>query len=102
MDRHVRNDEKIPINIDQLRRDALLRLNDYTTGNGKRTIQPWCTEHTAILLDIQLDIAVVHDDLCVRLDLKTGESQWLAMIWNPLYSPSGIRKAMMAESFRVT
>ena len=70
MDRHIRNDEQITIDIDQLRRDALLRLNDHTTGDGKRTVEPRCAEHAAVLLDIQLHIAVIDDDLCVCLDLK--------------------------------
>ena len=39
------------------------------------------------------------------LTLKTGESQWLAMIWKPAISAdftSGTRKAMMADPLRVT
>ena len=70
VDRQTGNDQKIPVNVDQSCPDPVRCLYDHAARDRQRSVQPRRAQHTAVLLYVQPDIAVLHRDLRVRLDLE--------------------------------
>ena len=70
MNRDIRNDHKVPVNVHKSCSDSALRADKYPPCRRKRTIQPRCKKHSAVFLHIQRDIAVLHHDLRIALNSK--------------------------------
>ena len=70
MDRHIRDQQKVPVRIHKLR-SIFLPFSYYdTAGNRQRTVKPCRAQHPSIAFRIQLRVLIPHLDLGILLDLK--------------------------------
>ena len=70
MDCQIRNHHKVPVHRYQLRHQTTAFPHHQSSRHRKRSVKPWCTEHPAITLHIQLHILSFHFHLRMFLDLK--------------------------------
>ena len=70
VDRHIRDQQKIPVHVHQPAVQAAVPLHDDPARRGQRPVEPGCEQHPAVFLHIQFDVDVLHPDLRVLLDLE--------------------------------
>ena len=70
MDRHIRDEHQITVEVDQPGHQPVAFLYQHTAGDRKRTIHPRCTDHAAVSFRVQLHIAASSLQLCLLLDLE--------------------------------
>ena len=82
MDRQVRDDQQVFVDIDQLCLYAGLRLDDHAPGDGQRTVQPGRQYRPSVFFNVEFYIPPFRSAVisALGLILNIGESQWLAMI----------------------
>ena len=72
MDRDVRDHEKVAVHVDEHGFEAVAVAHRQAPRHGKRPVEPGGADHAAVRLHVQLDVAVLHDDLGILLDLEGG------------------------------
>ena len=70
VDSEIRDNQEIPVDVQEPRFYALCCSKQHSSRYGKRSVQPRRTNHSAVLLHIELDIGLVYLDFRIRLHFK--------------------------------
>ena len=81
MNRQIRDRHQISSGINQHGFHAVSVTYHHAARQGKRTVKPWGTDHSAVALHVQAGVMTSVTNGSSPFTLNVGQSLWLAMIW---------------------